>query len=156
MKGSMHMKTIQVGIIGAGRIGKIHADNLMKLVNVEVKSIADLYADEALKDWAASRGITTVTKNSLEVIQDSEIDAIFICSVTDTHVPLIIEAAKAGKHIFCEKPVSMDITQTIQAVEAAREHGVKLQIGFNRRFDHNFKRIEAGVKAGEIGSPHLI
>jgi myo-inositol 2-dehydrogenase/D-chiro-inositol 1-dehydrogenase len=150
------MKTIKVGIIGAGRIGKIHADNLLKLANVEVSSIADLYADEALIAWAESRGITTITKNSLEVIQDSEIDAIFICSVTDTHVPLIIEAAKAGKHIFCEKPVSMDITQTMQAVEAVRVYGVKLQIGFNRRFDHTFKRIEAGVKAGESGNPHLL
>ncbi|QGQ98209.1 inositol 2-dehydrogenase [Paenibacillus psychroresistens] len=150
------MKTIQVGIIGAGRIGKIHADNLMKLANVEVKSIADLFADEDLNDWAAARGILNVTKNNLEVIQDPEIDAVFICSITDTHVPLIMEAAKAGKHIFCEKPVSMDITQTMQAVEAARINGVKLQIGFNRRFDHNFKRIESGVKAGEIGNPHII
>jgi myo-inositol 2-dehydrogenase/D-chiro-inositol 1-dehydrogenase len=156
MKGSMQMKTIKVGIIGAGRIGKIHADNLLRLANVEVKSIADLNADETLEAWAAAKGISNITKNNLEVIHDPEIDAVFICSITDTHVPLIIEAAKAGKHIFCEKPVSMDITQTQQAVEAVREHGVKLQIGFNRRFDHNFKRIQAGVEAGEIGNPHLI
>jgi myo-inositol 2-dehydrogenase/D-chiro-inositol 1-dehydrogenase len=126
------------------------------LADVEIKSIADLYADQALEVWAASRGIHNITKLSSEIIQDPDIDAVFICSITDTHVPLIIEAAQAGKHIFCEKPVSMDIAQTQKAVDTVRECGVKLQIGFNRRFDHNFKRIQAGVKAGEIGNPHLI
>jgi myo-inositol 2-dehydrogenase/D-chiro-inositol 1-dehydrogenase len=156
MEGWILMKKIKVGIIGAGRIGKIHTENLLKLANVEVKSIADLYADHALEEWGAVRGILNVTKNNSDIIEDPEIDAIFICSVTDTHVPLIIEAAKTGKHIFCEKPVSMDITQTQKAVDTVREYGVKLQIGFNRRFDHNFKRIQSGVIAGEIGNPHLI
>jgi len=150
------MNTVRVGIIGAGRIGKIHADNLLKLPRVEIKSMADLYANQAMQEWANERSIPQVTKDSMEIIRNPDIDAVFICSVTDTHVPLIIEAAKAGKHIFCEKPVSLDITQTQKAVDIARECGVKLQIGFNRRFDHNFKRIHAGVQIGEIGIPHIV
>jgi myo-inositol 2-dehydrogenase/D-chiro-inositol 1-dehydrogenase len=150
------MKSIKIGVIGAGRIGKIHTENLLRLPRVEILSIADLYADQALQEWANERGISHVTKDSKEIIQNPDIDAIFICSTTDTHVPLIIEAAKAGKHIFCEKPVSLDITQTQKAVDTAREYGVRLQVGFNRRFDHNFKRIQAGVQAGEIGTPHIV
>jgi myo-inositol 2-dehydrogenase/D-chiro-inositol 1-dehydrogenase len=150
------MKTVKIGIIGAGRIGKIHADNLLRLSGVEVISIADLYADEALYQWANQRGIRHVTKDSMEIIKNTDIDAVFICSITDTHVPLILEAANAGKHIFCEKPISMNISHTQKAVETARSNRVKLQIGFNRRFDHNFKRIKAGVQQGEIGTPHII
>jgi myo-inositol 2-dehydrogenase/D-chiro-inositol 1-dehydrogenase len=150
------MKTVKIGIIGAGRIGKIHADNLLRIPRVEIKGIADLYADYALQEWANERDIALVTQNNMEIIQNPDIDAVFICSITDTHVPLIIEAARAGKHIFCEKPVSMDIADTQKAVDTARECGVKLQIGFNRRFDHNFKRIQAGVQAGEIGTPHIV
>ncbi|SEB50246.1 inositol 2-dehydrogenase [Paenibacillus sp. GP183] len=150
------MNSVKVGVIGAGRIGKIHAANLLRLPRVKMIGIADLYANEALQDWADERGIPHVTKDNMEIIHNPEIDAIFICSITDTHGPLIMEAARAGKHIFCEKPVSMDIAQTQKAVDTARECGVKLQIGFNRRFDHNFKRIQAGVQAGEIGTPHIV
>lgn len=150
------MKKIKVGIIGAGRIGKIHMDNLLRLPQVEIKAISDLFAGPELTSWAAERGIHTVTKNSEEIIADPNIDAVFICSTTDTHVPLIKQAARAGKHIFCEKPVSMDITQSEEAVEVVREAGVKLQIGFNRRFDHNFKRVQEHVEGGTVGDLHII
>lgn len=150
------MRKMKIGIIGAGRIGKIHADNLLRLQGVEIKTIADLYADQALQDWAADRGIMHVTKDSAEIMQDSDIHAIFICSITETHVPLILQAAKAGKHIFCEKPLSMDIHQTKEVIEVVHKAGVKLQIGFNRRFDHNFMRIREGVQAGKIGEPHIV
>jgi myo-inositol 2-dehydrogenase/D-chiro-inositol 1-dehydrogenase len=89
-------------------------------------------------------------------MDNPDIDAVFICSSTDTHVSLIKQAAQAGKHIFCEKPISMDITQTEEALEAVRQAGVKLQVGFNRRFDHNFKRVREHVQGGTIGEPHII
>jgi myo-inositol 2-dehydrogenase/D-chiro-inositol 1-dehydrogenase len=150
------MTTIRIGIIGAGRIGKIHADNLLRLPNVEVSMIADLYADQALREWAAARGIKQVTTNSSDVIDHPGLDAIFICSLTDSHVPLIKAAASAGKHIFCEKPVSMDILQTKEAIDAVQKAGVKLQVGFNRRFDHNFKRVREWVQEGKLGDPHIV
>ncbi|SFL65560.1 myo-inositol 2-dehydrogenase / D-chiro-inositol 1-dehydrogenase [Paenibacillus sp. 1_12] len=150
------MKKIKIGIIGAGRIGKIHADNLLRLPQTEIVAVSDLFAGPELNAWASERGIAIVTKDSNEVIANPEIDAIFICSSTDTHVPLIKQAAEAGKHIFCEKPVSMDIRFTEEALEAVRKAGVKLQIGFNRRFDHNFKRVREHVQAGLIGEPHIV
>ena len=150
------MNKIRVGIIGAGRIGKIHVDNLLRQPEVEIAAISDLYAGSELETWANERGIATVTKNSKDIIEDPSIDAVFICATTDTHVPLIKQAAAAGKHIFCEKPISMDIAQSEEAVAAAREAGVKLQIGFNRRFDHNFKRVREHVENGVIGDVHVL
>lgn len=150
------MKKVKVGIIGAGRIGKIHADNLLRMAEAEVVAISDLFVSEDLKAWAGARGIGIVTSDSAELIRHQEIDALFICSSTDTHVPLIIQAAEAGKHIFCEKPVSMDTGRTREALEAVRKAGVKLQIGFNRRFDHNFTRLRELVSQGRVGEPHII
>ncbi|RCW42074.1 inositol 2-dehydrogenase [Paenibacillus prosopidis] len=150
------MKKINIGIIGAGRIGKIHADNILRFPNAKITAISDLFAGPELEAWAAERGIGIVTKNSDDIMSNPDIDAVFICSSTDTHVPLIKQAAQANKHIFCEKPVSMDISQTEEALEAVKAAGVKLQIGFNRRFDHNFKRVREHVQGGTIGEPHLI
>lgn len=150
------MKKISIGIIGAGRIGKIHADNILRFPNAKITAISDLFAGPELEAWAAERGIGVVTKNSDDIMSNPDIDAVFICSSTDTHVPLIKQAAQANKHIFCEKPVSMDISQTEEALEAVKAAGVKLQIGFNRRFDHNFKRVREHVQGGTIGEPHLI
>ncbi|MBD3921207.1 inositol 2-dehydrogenase [Paenibacillus sp. PR3] len=150
------MGKVRVGIIGAGRIGKIHADNLLRMPGAEVIAISDPFAGEELRAWASERGITHVAKDSGAIIGNPDIDAVFICSPTDTHVPLIIEAAAAGKHIFCEKPVSMDIERTKEALNSVRAAGVKLQIGFNRRFDHNFKRVQELVQQGRVGEPHII
>jgi myo-inositol 2-dehydrogenase/D-chiro-inositol 1-dehydrogenase len=150
------MKKIKIGIIGAGRIGKIHADNLRRHPQAEIVAVSDLFAGPELTEWALERGIPIVTKDSEELLANPDIDAVFICSSTDTHVPLIKLAAQQGKHIFCEKPVSMDIRQTEEALEEVRKAGVQLQVGFNRRFDHNFKRIREHVQAGAIGETHLI
>ncbi|MDU4696127.1 MAG: inositol 2-dehydrogenase [Paenibacillus sp.] len=147
---------IKVGIIGAGRIGKIHAEHVQRLGQAEVVALSDPYADEVLRHWAVKRGIRTVTKEADEWMHDPAIQAVFICSPTDTHVALIKQAAAAGKHIFCEKPVSMDIEETREALAAVQAAGVQLQVGFNRRFDHNFKRIREIVAGGQIGQPHLV
>lgn len=150
------MKRVKIGIIGAGRIGKIHADNLLRIPNAEIVGISDPFAGPELEAWAAARNIGLLTKDSSELIGHPDIDAVYICSSTDTHVSLIKQAAQAGKHIFCEKPVSMDIGQTEEAIEAVRKAGVKLQIGFNRRFDHNFKRVREHVLQGTVGEPHIV
>lgn len=147
---------VRIGIIGAGRIGKIHADNLLRNSHAEIVGISDLYAGPELESWAAGRGIPFVTTDSGKLLAMSDVDAVLICSSTDTHVPLMEQAARAGKHIFCEKPVSMDLAQTRSVVEAVRQSGVKLQIGFNRRFDHNFRRVREHVQSGAIGDPHIV
>mgnify|MGYP001449041864 CR=1 FL=1 len=150
------MKPVKIGIIGAGRIGRVHAENLARMPEAAVKSVSDLFADDSLREWAGGLGIPHVTKDYKELMNDPEIEAVFICSSTDTHVPLIIEAARAGKHIFCEKPISFNPELTAKALEAAESAGVKLQIGFNRRFDHNFRRVRELVSEGKIGETHLV
>ncbi len=149
------MEQVVVGIIGAGRIGKIHATNLASYPSVKVKAICDIQV-ESVREWANQLGIERVTTNSQEVLQDPEIHAILICSSTDTHALYIEQAARAGKHIFCEKPISMDVSQTRIALKAVQEAGVILQTGFNRRFDVNFKKIRDAVRAGDVGEPQII
>jgi len=149
-------KKIKLGIIGAGRIGKLHAENVLFNINyVEVKAIADIYADK-IKDWAYGLGIKNVYTDYKEILKDPEIDAVMICSSTDTHSQITIEAANAGKHIFCEKPIDFDLDRIHQALDAVKKAGVKFQVGFNRRFDHNFKKVRELVREGKIGEPHII
>src|SRR5690606_37518561 len=90
-----------------------------------------------------------------EALKDG-IDAVIICASTDTHTQFIIEAAAAGKHIFCEKPIDLSLKRIDEALAAVDKAGVKLQIGFNRRFDPNFRRVRDAVERGEIGQPHRL
>jgi myo-inositol 2-dehydrogenase/D-chiro-inositol 1-dehydrogenase len=151
----IQLKQIVVGIIGAGRIGKIHAANLAGNSRVRVKTICDIQADD-IRQWASQLGIEQVTVNSVDIMQDPEIDAILICSSTDTHIDYITQAAKAGKHIFCEKPISMDLNKTRAALKVVEDAGVIFQTGFNRRFDANFMKIKDAIGSGTIGVPHII
>lgn len=149
------MGILTIGIIGAGRIGKLHVDNLKLMPQIKIKAVSDVVVDH-LHEWAASKGISTLTTNYQDLLADSEIDAVFICSPTNTHASIIEEAARAKKHIFCEKPVSFSVEETIQALEVVKEHGVQLQVGFNRRFDPNFKKVHDLVQQGEVGQPHIL
>ena len=148
---------MKVGIIGAGRIGKVHAKNISMFVpEMEIKTIADPFMNEQTEAFARSCGIPNTTKDANDILNDPEIEAVLICSSTDTHSKYIIEAAHAGKHIFCEKPIDYDLTKVHAAINAAKEAGVKLQIGFCRRFDHNHKAVADAVKDGTIGDPHIV
>lgn len=149
------MKKIKLGIIGAGRIGKMHAENLVYLPGVTVKSISDIQSD-GLTEWASLIGIEQVTANYQDILNDEEIDAVLICSPTNTHLQIIKDAASAGKHIFCEKPISYSSEESKEALLAVEENGVKFQVGFNRRFDANFKKVHDSVKQGTIGDPHIV
>ena len=149
---------IRFGVIGAGRIGKIHVENLCYSVpDAEVVGISEVEAAlPATKEWAKKFGITNIVSDPMVLISDPNIDAIAICSPTETHADLIIACAQAGKDIFCEKPIANDVKKTKEALEAVEEAGVKLQLGFNRRFDPNFKRIRELVQTQEVGEPHII
>ncbi len=148
--------TIKLGIIGAGRIGRLHANTLTTRVpGADLLAIADIYEDAA-KSAAAEYGIADFSSDPAEIINSGDIDAIIICSSTDTHCRFIIEAAQAGKHIFCEKPIAFDLAEIDAALAAVAESGVQLQIGFNRRFDANHARIKGAIEAGEIGAPHTL
>ena len=148
---------MKVGIIGAGRIGKVHAKNISMFVpEMEIKTIADPFMNEQTEAFAKSCGIPNTTKDANDILNDPEIDAVLICSSTDTHSKYIIQAAHAGKNIFCEKPIDYDLEKVHAAINAAKEAGVKLQIGFCRRFDHNHKAVADAVKDGTIGDPHIV
>lgn len=148
---------MKVGIIGAGRIGKVHAKNISMFVpEMEIKTIASPHADEKIVEFAKIHGIKNVTRDAQEIIEDDEIEAVLICSSTDTHSKYIIEAAKSGKHIFCEKPIDYDINRVKEALDEVKKANVKLQIGFCRRFDHNHRAVYDMVKSGKIGEPHII
>jgi myo-inositol 2-dehydrogenase/D-chiro-inositol 1-dehydrogenase len=119
---------------------------------VRVKSIADPYTD--FGGWPPE-GIETGLDPSL-VLDDPDIEAILICSPTPTHADFTEAAAAAGKHIFCEKPIDLDperIRRTLEVVNAA---GVKLQVGFNRRFDPTFSRVRQAVIDGDVGDIHIV
>ncbi|STY62245.1 inositol 2-dehydrogenase [Mannheimia haemolytica] len=148
---------LKVGIIGAGRIGRVHSESISKYVKgAEIKAISDVKITEELTAWAKSMGIPEVYDDYKKILQDPEIDAVLVCSSTNTHAPISIEAAQAGKHVFCEKPVDADPAKIREVLAAVEKAGVKFQVGFNRRFDHNFKAIKDRVAAGDIGEPHVI
>ncbi len=146
------MKEVVLGAVGAGRIGKLHAENIQGMPGVQLKLIADPYMDE---DWARSRGLKT-TPDPEDLFSDPEIEAVLIFSPSSLHAEQIIAAARAGKHIFCEKPIALDPINIRQALQAVDSAGVKLQVGFNRRFDPDIQRVKQAVDDGEIGTIHLI
>jgi len=149
-------KMITFGVIGAGRIGKIHAENLAtRIPGVQVISIADITL-EAAQETAAHLRVPTSTADYHDILADPNIDAVAICSSTDTHAQIIIEAAEAGKHIFCEKPIDHDLAKIDAALAAVEKAGVKLQIGFNRRFDPNFRKVREMIAANKVGTPHIL
>jgi myo-inositol 2-dehydrogenase/D-chiro-inositol 1-dehydrogenase len=149
-------KVLNVGIIGAGRIGKVHTATLAyRLPQVRVLAIADINL-AAAEQTATQFQIPEATADPGAILANPKIDAVLICSSTDTHAHFVAAAALAGKHVFCEKPIALNLAQIDQALAAVKQAGVKLQIGFNRRFDANFARVRAAIAKGEIGQPALL
>jgi myo-inositol 2-dehydrogenase/D-chiro-inositol 1-dehydrogenase len=147
---------VNVGIIGAGRIGKVHAQTLAyRIPTAKIQVVADINAPAA-EQLAAHLGIPVATDNYRAVLENPDIQAVFICSATNTHAQFTEEAARAGKHIFCEKPIALNLKDIDCALEAVDKAGAKLQVGFNRRFDSNFHRVRLAIESGEIGKPALL
>jgi myo-inositol 2-dehydrogenase / D-chiro-inositol 1-dehydrogenase len=152
----MSTKKLNVGILGAGRIGRVHAESLaFRLPETKIAAITDIN-NEAAQALAARCGIPRVAASAEEILGDQTIEAVLICTNTPTHAELIVKAAQAGKHIFCEKPISQSLVQIDMALAAVKAAGVQLQVGFNRRFDANFARVRKAVVSGEIGRPSLM
>lgn len=150
------MKKLKVGIIGAGRIGQVHAKSITyHIPQAEIVAISDIYVDGA-KKVAEELGIPNYYQDYHEILNDPEINAVLICSSTDTHADIAVEAAQAGKNIFCEKPVDLTVAKIKKVIAAVEKAGVKLQIGFNRRYDHNFAHIKALANDGKLGNLQTI
>lgn len=150
------MKKLNVGIIGAGRIGQVHAKSITyHIPQAKIVAISDIYYEGAEK-VAESLGIPNAYEDYHEILNNPEIDAVLICSSTDTHADIAVEAAEAGKHIFCEKPVDLTVAKIKKVIAAVEKAGVKLQIGFNRRYDHNFAEIKRLSNDGKLGKLQTI
>ena len=148
---------LKVGIIGAGRIGKVHCESIMNYVkSATVKSVADPFLNDETIEWAKGLGINEFTKDYHDILNDKEIDAVLICSSTDTHSKISLEAIAAGKHIFCEKPIDHDVNKILEVKKALENSGVKYQVGFNRRFDHNFAAARKAVADGQISDMDIL
>lgn len=150
---------INVGIIGAGRIGQVHARSILTGVpDTRILAVADPYMTNAAAAWAKSAGIEGIYKDYKKILEDSRIEAVLICSSTDTHAQLSLEAIAAGKHVFCEKPIDQKLERIgeVKAALADSPKKLKYQVGFNRRFDHNFRALKDAVDAGKIGEVQFI
>lgn len=149
---------LKIGIIGAGRIGKVHLESISYHVkNATVTAMADPFMNEETEKLIRSYGVSKVTKDYKDILNDKDIDAVLVCSSTDTHAAISIEAIIAGKHVFCEKPVDHSIEKIQAVADALKEHPeIKFQVGFNRRFDHNFAAIRKAYDDGKIGEAHIL
>lgn len=150
------MEPLRLGLIGAGRIGRLHAENLARRIQgVELLAVADVVEDAAAK-LCRELGISHHTADYHEVLKDPRIEAVLICTSTDTHAEIIRAAAAAKKHIFCEKPLALNLLEIESALSAVKEAGVIFQVGFHRRFDPHFRRLKELITQGAIGKPWLL
>ena len=148
-------KKLKTGVIGLGRIGQIHLSNLLyNTQNAEVVIASDV--SPGAHEYARRLGVAQVTARAEEVIDHPDVEAVIICAPTPQHVRYTIAAAQAKKHVFCEKPLDVTLPDILSAQQAVKENGVKLMLGFNRRFDPNFARIGSLVKNNAIGEPHIL
>ncbi|EJZ6108303.1 D-chiro-inositol-2-dehydrogenase IolG2 [Salmonella enterica] len=151
------MKKLRCGVIGLGRAGKMHVENMYLLPQLDIICAADYFIEE-MSDWLYSVNITSGYKNYQELLQRDDIEAVFIFTSTDMHEEIVTAAAQAGKHIFCEKPLSMneDEQASMAVLRKVKEKGVTLQVAFNRRFDPQFHEVFELVRSGKIGRPQMI
>ncbi len=146
---------IRVGLVGTGRIGQIHARTLATMPGVDLVALTDVNEESAQACAALCPG-ARVVESYPHLLEDASLQVIVICSSTHTHAPFIVEAAQAGKHIFCEKPIAAELEKIDEALAAVKKAGVKLMIAFNRRFDTNHQRIKHAIESGQIGTPHRL
>ncbi|WP_201307718.1 inositol 2-dehydrogenase [Companilactobacillus farciminis] len=150
------MTKLNIGLIGLERIGMMHLKNILNLSEFyKLTAIADPFKDN-LDEIAKQYSIPTFSKSYKDVLNDKNVNVVLIASSTDTHAEIISAAAEAGKDILCEKPIDTDISRIKKVLALVSEKNVILQIGFNRRFDHNFNKINELVTEGIIGTPQII
>lgn len=148
------MTTKRISILGAGRMGMIHAGNVARHPDLALHCIADV-REEAARE-AAGHFAVAHSADVHAVIADPDIAGVIIASSTDTHVDLIVRAAKAGKSVLCEKPIDLDMARVEHCLAEVKKSGIALQLGFNRRFDPSFAALHRRLRAGEIGKTELV
>ena len=145
--------TVTLTLIGAGRIANVHADAIAAHPGSRLAAVTDALPEAA---QALAQRSGAEHRSTEDIAADPAIDGVLICTPTDTHADLIESFARAGKHVFCEKPVDLDIARAEQVVGIARKAGVKLMLGFNRRFDPNFAAARRAIDEGRIGAVEMV
>ena len=145
--------TVKFGLLGAGRIGKVHAKAITSNPDARLVAVADA-VQSAAEDIVAGYGCEIRTIDEIERAVD--IDAVVICTPTDTHSDLIERFARAGKAIFCEKPIDLDLGRVKACLKVVKETGATLMVGFNRRFDPHFVAVRAAIDEGKIGKVEMV
>ncbi len=149
-------ESVALGVIGVGRIGRLHVNNITAHIpEARVVAVADVI-EETARQVAQTYHIPHTYGDPRELMEREDIDAVVICSSTNTHAELIEMAARAGKHAFCEKPLDLDVERVRRVLRVVEETGIKLQVGFQRRFDPSFRRARELIASGAIGEPHLV
>ncbi|RGU91089.1 inositol 2-dehydrogenase [Clostridium sp. AF15-17LB] len=149
-------RKLKIGVIGAGRIAQLHIENLVhRIPEAEVAGIADIDFKRA-KELAVKYEIDNAYEDYKSLLSDPNVDAVFVCSTTDTHSPVSIDAARANKHIFCEKPIDRDLERIKTVLKEVEKSGVKYQVAFNRRFDNSYMHVKDIVKEGKVGDVHIV
>jgi len=149
-------KPVNIAVIGTGRIGSMHSRNLARLIpEANLVALCDIRLDVA-QAVAEELGIERVVMDYHDLLQDPEIEAVLIATNTDTHAAIVQDVAAAGKQIFCEKPLALDLHDIDETIAAVKKAGIKMQVGFNRRFDKSFLRVKEIVDSGEIGRPCIL
>ncbi len=149
-------KKLNLAVIGTGRMGSIHTRNVARLIpGANLVALCDLRLELA-QALADELDVPSVTRDYHHLLADPDIDAVMIITNTDTHAAIIRDCAEAGKHIFCEKPIALDLHAIDEALAAVKKAGIKLQIGFNRRFDKNFRKVREVTASGAFGRPCIL
>ena len=149
-------RKVKIAVIGTGRMGSVHARNIVRQIpEAELVAVCDIRLEVA-QAVADELGIQRVVMDYHDLLDDKDIEAILIASSTNTHAFIMKDVAAAGKHIFCEKPLALDLNDIDDALRAVAQAGVKLQVGFNRRFDRSYQRVHEIVTSGEIGRPCIL
>ena len=149
----MDRRRVRLGVAGLGRMGRLHAEHLARSRSVELVRVVD--ADEGTARGAGGELDVEWSTSYDDLLRDSEIEGVVLVTPTALHAAMIEQAAAAGKHVFCEKPIALELTPTVRAIEAAEAAGVALQVGFHRRFDPDWAAAAARIRTGELGDVHL-
>ena len=149
-------RRINIAVIGTGRMGSVHTRNLARQIpGANLVAVCDIRLEVA-QAIADELGVKRVVRDFHDLLDDKSVEAILIATNTDTHSFIVRDVAAAGKHIFCEKPIALDLAEVDSALAAVEKAGIKFQVGFNRRFDKSFQRVHDIVASGEIGRPCIL
>jgi inositol 2-dehydrogenase len=145
---------VRLGLVGLGRMGRFHATNLAgRIPRTKLVRVADA-AENLARENALRLGAAWSSRYE-DLLEDPDVEAIVVASPTHLHAQMVEAAAAAGKHVFCEKPISHDLGRTYEVIEAVRAAGVKLQVGFHRRFDPDYRAAKERISGGHIGEVYL-